>query len=174
MGGLWHSVWPGRLIRVVVVRRDATPCIKKPGQRTPPPPVEAFFATDLTLSSEAILREYEGRWAVEIAIRDAHAFDGLGQDQCRKRKHLIGANTLRLIMAATRTLWFIDQVDSGTGLPLCRYRPWYRQKAAPCQRDVVWACRETLQEAGIVPIPRFSPELAENPEEPEHALPLAA
>lgn len=172
--GLWHAVLPGQLIRVVVVRREATHCIKKPGHRKPPPPVEAFFATDLTLSIEAILREYSGRWAVEIEIRDANAFDGLGPDQCRKRKRLIGANTFRLVMAATRTLWFIDQVDSGTGLNLCRYRPWYRQKTAPCQLDVVWACRETLQEAGIIPIPRFSPELTENHEEPAHAWPLAA
>jgi hypothetical protein len=172
--GLWHSVWPGRLIRVVVVRRDATRCLKKPGQRKPPSPVEAFFATDLTLSIAAILREYEGRWAVEIEIRDANAFDGLGQDQCRKRQRLIGANTLRLVMAAARTLWFIDQVQHGMALNLCRYWPWYRHKAVPSQLDVVWACREALHEAGIFPIPRFIPDLAENHEASEYALPLAA
>jgi hypothetical protein len=110
----------------------------------------------------------------QIEIRDANAFDGLGQDQCRKRQRIIGANTFRLAMAAARTLWFIDQVERGMTFTLCRYRPWYGQKSAPSQLDVVWACRETLQNAGIFPIPRFSPELAENPEEPAHALPLAA
>jgi DDE superfamily endonuclease len=75
--GLWHSVLPGRLIRVVVVRRDATRCPKKPRQRKPPPPVEAFFTTDLSLSTDAILSEYNDRWAVEIEIRDATAFEGL-------------------------------------------------------------------------------------------------
>ncbi len=109
--GLWHSVLPGRLVRVVVVRRDATRCPKQPGQRKPPPPVEAFFTTDLTLSTDAILSEYGDRWAVEIEIRDANAFDGLGQDQCRKRQRIIGANTFRLVMAAARTLWFLDQVE---------------------------------------------------------------
>jgi hypothetical protein len=172
--GLWHSVLPGRLIRVVVVRRDATHSTKKPGQRKPPPPIEAFFTTDLTLSTEAILNEYADRWSVEIAIRDANTFDGLGHDQCRKWQRIIGANTFRLVMAAARTLWFIDHAERGMTFTLCRYRPWYRQKAAPSQLDVVWACRETLQEAGIVPIPRFTPELVENPEEPEQALPLAA
>lgn len=172
--GLWHSVLPGRLLRVVVVRRDAKRCTNKPGQRKPPPPVEAFFTTDLSLSTEALLSEYGDRWAVEIAIRDANAFDGLGQDQCRKRQRIIGANTFRLVMAAARTLWFLDQVEPGTGLNLCRYRPWYRHKVAPSQLDVVWACREALHEAGIFPIPRFTPDLAENHEEPEHALPLAA
>jgi len=44
-------------------------------------------------------------------------------------------------------------------VPLCRYRPWYRQKVAPSQLDVAEACREALHEAGIFPIPRFSPVL---------------
>ena len=126
-----------------------------------------MFTTDLSLSAHDVLSEYGDRWAVEIEIRDAGAFDGLGQDQCRKRQRIMGANTFRLVMAAARTLWFIDQVECGTGVDLCRYRPWYRQKVAPSQLDVVWACREALHEAGIVPIPRFIPDLAENHEEPE-------
>jgi hypothetical protein len=64
--GLWHSVLPGRLIRVVVLRRDPNRCSLKAGQRTPPPPVEAVFTTDLTLSAHDILHEYADRWAVEI------------------------------------------------------------------------------------------------------------
>jgi hypothetical protein len=172
--GLWHSVLPGRLLRVVVLRRAANRCTKQPGQRKPPPALEAFFTTDLTLSPLDILNEYSDRWAVEIAIRDAGAFDGLGRDQCRKWQRVLGANTFCLVMAATRTLWFIAQVAHGTSVPLRRYRPWYRQKVAPSQLDVVWACREALHEAGIFPIPRFTPDLAENQEEPEYALPLAA
>ena len=172
--GLWHSVLPGRLIRVVVVRREAQRCTKTPSQRKPPPPVEAFFTTDLPLSTAEILNEYADRWSVDIAIRDANAFDGLGQEQCRKWQCIIGANTFRLVMAAARTLWFLAQVERGAAWNLCRYRPWYRQKVAPSQLDVVWACREALHEAGIFPIPRFTPDLAENHEEPDNALPLAA
>jgi DDE superfamily endonuclease len=172
--GLWHSVMPGRLIRVVVLRRDAKRCTKRLGQRKRAPAIEAFFTTDLTLSAHDILHEYRDRWAVEIAIRDANAFDGLGHDQCRKRQRIIGANTLRLVLAAARTLWFIDRIEHGTEVPLCRYRPWYRQKVAPSQLDVVWACREALHEAGIFPILRFTPDHAENDEESDNALPLAA
>jgi hypothetical protein len=109
-----------------------------------------------------------------MAIRDANAYAGLGRDQCRKWQRIIGATTFRLVLVAARTLWFIDQVERGTTCNLGRYRPWYRQKEAPSQLDVVWACREALQEAGILPIPRFTPEVAENDEESEHALPLAA
>jgi hypothetical protein len=172
--GLWHTVLPGRLVRVVVLRRQGKPATKRPGQRKPPPALEAFFTTDLTLSAEEIVREYGHRWAVEIAIRDANAYAGLGRDQCRKWQRIIGANTFRLVMVAARTLWFIDQVERGTTFNLGSYRPWYRQQEAPSQLDVVWACREALQEAGILPIPRFTPEVAENDEESEHALPLAA
>lgn len=172
--GLWHAVLPGRLVRVVVLRRQGKATPTQPGHRKPPPALEAFFTTDLSLSAEEIVREYGHRWAVEIAIRDSNAFNGLGQDQCRKRQRIVGANTFRLVMAAARTLWFIAHVDRGTTVPLCRYRPWYRQKEAPTQLDVAEACREALHEAGIFPIPRFIPELIENHEEPAHALPLAA
>ena len=172
--GLWHAVLPGRLVRVVVLRRQGKLTTKRAGQRKPPPTLEAFFTTDLTLSAAEIVREYGHRWAVEIAIRDSNAFHGLGQDQCRKRQRVLGANTFRLLMAAARTLWFLAHVDRGTQVPLCRYRPWYRQKVAPSQLDVTEACREALQEAGIFPIPRFTPDLAENHEEPAYALPLAA
>ena len=123
---------------------------QRPGQRKPPPAIEAFFTTDLTLSAAEIVREYGHRWAVEIAIRDSNAFDGLGQDQCRTRQRIIGANTFRLVLAAARTLC-IAQVDRGMEVPLCRYRPWYRQEVAPSQLDVAEACREALHEAGIFP-----------------------
>jgi hypothetical protein len=172
--GLWSSVLPGRRIRVVVVRRPATKRARKPGQRKAPPPIEAVFTTDLSLSLGAILAQYRDRWAVEITIRDSYAFAGLGQDQCRKVERIVGANTLRLGLAAARTLWFLEHARQAAGIDLCRYRPWYRQKCAPSQLDIVWACREALHEAGVFPILRFTPEVAENHEEPENALPLAA
>ena len=49
-----------------------------------------------------------------------------------------------------------------------------KREFAPFALDVVWACREALHEAGIFPIPRFTPDLAENHAKPEIALPLAA
>ena len=145
-------------------RNWKSPCTKVPAQ----------WSAEVRLSPQDILAEYRDRWTVEIAIRDANAFAGLGQAQGRKRQRLVGANTVRLVLAAARTLWFIDQVERGMTCTLCRYRPWYSQKAAPSQLDVAEACREALHAAGIFPLPRFTPELAENDEAPEHALPLAA
>jgi hypothetical protein len=172
--GLWHTVLPGRVIRVVVVRRPRRMRSRHAGQHRPPPPVEAFFTTDLSLSLAAILARYSDRWAVEIPIRDSYAFAGLGQAQCRKVERIVGANSLRLVLAAARTLWFMEQGNRAATLDLQRYRPWYRQKCAPSQLDIVWTCREAVTEAGVFPIPRFAPALAESSEEPENTLPLAA
>jgi Transposase DDE domain len=172
--GLWHTVLPGRLIRVVVVRRPLRLQTRKPSQRKPLPPVAAFFTTDLTLSLEVILAQYRERWAVEIAIRDSNAFTGFGQDQCRKYERVVGANTLRLVLAAARTLWFVEQTCRTAAPDLTRYRPWYRHKGAPTQLDILWTWREALHSAGVFPIPRFTPGLTEIPRELENPLPLAA
>jgi hypothetical protein len=168
--GIWHSVLPGRVIRLVVVRRPHLENIKGNKAFGRQKPLEAFFSTDLTVSPEAILATYDDRWAIEIEIRDARAFDGLAQDQCRKLTHIIGANTFRLLMAAARTLWFIEQTERAGHVDLCRYRPWYTQKVAPSQLDVVWSCREGLHGAGIFPIPRFLPDLEENQQRLDSAL----
>jgi hypothetical protein len=172
--GLWHTVLPGRLIRVVVVRRPTPLRPRQPRRRKLRPPVEAFFTTDLTLSGEMILARYRDRGAVEITIRDGNAFAGFGQDQCRKRERVVGANTLRLVLTAARTLWFVEQTSRAVPLDLQRSRPWYRQKCTPSPLDIVWACREALHDAGVFPILRFTPDLAINHEAPELAFPLAA
>ena len=165
---------PGRLIRVVVLRRQPRPGGRKSDQRKLLPPVEAFFTTDLTLSLTAILAQYCERWAVEITIRDSNAFAGFGHDQCRKRQRVVGANTLRLVLAAARTLWFVQHTARTPALALRRYRPWYRRKLAPTQLDIVWTWREALHTAGVFPIPRFTRTLAELRQESEHTLLLAA
>jgi hypothetical protein len=171
--GLWHTVLPGRLVRVVVVRRPAARS-KPPGQRQPPPPVEAVFTTALARSLEDILRPDRDRWAVDIALRDSHAFNGLGQDQGRQLPRRGGANTCRLGMAAARTRWWLEQAHQRHGRDLRRDRPWYRQTGAPSQLDMAWACREALPEAGVFPRPRVTPDLTEHHEEQDPALPAAA
>lgn len=175
--GIWHSVLPGRPIRVVVVWR---PHLKNTKASNGPKafgrlkPLEAFFSTDVSLSTHTILETYEDRWAIEIAIRDGHAYYGVAQDQCRKFERIVGANTLRLLLAAARTLWFIVTSEQHADVALQRFRPWYRHKVAPSQFDVAWACRDVLQEAGIFPIPRFFTAVAENQQEIDTPKPIAA
>ena len=175
--GIWHSVLPGRLIRVVVVWRPHRGDAKEangPKAFGRLKPLEAFFSTDVSLSAPALLETYEDRWAIEIDIRDGHAYYGVAQDQCRKVARIVGVNTLRLLMAAARTLWFIDTSEQQPNVSLQRFRPWYRHKVAPSQGDVMWACREVLYEAGIFPIPRFFTAVAENQQEVDESKPIAA
>jgi len=87
---------------------------------------------------------------------------------------VVGANTLRLVLAAARTLWFLEHLAQRPALELRQYRPWYRHKLAPSQLDIIWTWREALLAAGVFPIPRFTHDLAEIQQEAEIALPFAA
>ena len=92
-----------------------------------------------------------------MALRDGHASSGVAPDQCRQFARMVGAHTLRFLLAAARTLWFIGTSEQHVDVALRRFRPWYRHKVAPSQFDVAWACREVLVEAGIFPYLGFSP-----------------
>ena len=175
--GIWHSVLPGRLLRVVVVWRPHLDGPAKPNSTKAfgrLKPLEALFSTDVSLSPHTIVETYADRWAIAIAIRDGHAYYGRAQDQCRTFEHIVGANTLRLLLAAARTLWCIVTSAQHADVALQRCRPWYRHKVAPSQFDVVWACRDVLQEAGIFPIPRVFTAVAENQHEVDKPKPIAA
>ena len=143
--GIWHSVLPGRRLRVVVIwrphRAHATPAKRRKacGRLKP---LEAFCSTAVTLSADTMMETYADRWAMEIASRDGHAYDGIAQDQCRTFEHLVGANTLRFLLAAAPTFWGIVTSARQADGALQWFRPWYRHKVAPSQFDGVWACRE--------------------------------
>jgi hypothetical protein len=173
--GMWYSVLPGQLIRIVVVwrpHREGPSHGKKTFGRLKP--LEAFFSTDVAMSPCTILETYADRWAMEMDIRDGHAYYGVAQDQCRKFTHIVGANTFRLLMAAARTLWFIVTSEQHADIALQWLRPWYRQKVAPSQADVACACREALYEVGIFPIPRFFTTVAKNQQEADTSKSIAA
>ncbi len=137
------------VLRVVLVRRLALKhaTSKKQRQRY----LEAFFTTDLSLSLEAILWEYQGRWSVEITIWQVRQSFGLGQDRCRRYRRIVGINALRMVIVAAQVLWFAEQVSSGVSMDLAQYRPWYLQKQQPSLHDIAWACREQLYREGIFP-----------------------
>jgi hypothetical protein len=146
--GIWHSVLPGVVITIVVVKRETVEGSKKKE-------IEAFFTTDLSLELCEILNEYRQRWAVEIHIRDANAFYGFGGDQCRSYRCIVGVNNFRALLAACRSLWFIQQVETKTPLNLLNGRPWYRKKRYPTQLDVYWMFQEACIREGIIPTPAF-------------------
>jgi hypothetical protein len=154
--GIWHSVLPGVVISLVVVHRT-----KPMPKHAKQPEIEAFFTTDLSLCAEQILSTYSQRWCIEIDIRDNNAYAGLGGDRCRTFKRIFAINTFRLLLAATRTLWFVGQVYRTESISLRRFRPWYRQKHRLSQLDVMTAYHEMLQAEGIFPTVRFLNDLTE-------------
>ena len=147
--GLWHSVLPGKLIRVVLLKRDRPTGREKS--------LEAFFSTDAATTSHELLAQYAQRWDVEINIRDANAFYGFGQDQCQGYRCVIGVNTFRALLAACRSLWFVQQVQQQGKQPinLLKNRPWYRKKKHPTQLDVQWMFNEMISSQAITPTPAF-------------------
>lgn len=155
--GMWHSVLPGRLIQVVAVwRKQKLPCDKRSGKKE----LEAFFSTTLSVTPTQTLQHYSQRWAVEIDIRDGYAYYGLGKDQCRNLDRIFGINSLRILLATCRTLWFMRYFQDRP-LNLKIFRPWYRQKQHPTQLDVIAAAQEAFFLEGISPVPRFLTPMAE-------------
>jgi len=71
----------------------------------------------------------------------AHAI-WIAQDHCRKYEHIVGANTLRLLLAAARTLWFIGTSTQQADVSLQRCDHGTVRRWPPVNFDVVWACRE--------------------------------
>ncbi len=151
MTGIWHSLMPGVRIRVVAVWRPGElPKDKRSGKKE----LEAFFFTDPAISPQQILQHYSQRWSVEIDIRDGYAYYGLGKDQCRNLDRIYGINSFRILLAACRTLWFI-QYFTKQPLDLKKFRPWYRLKRHPTQLDIRAAAQEAFFLQGISPVPRF-------------------
>lgn len=149
--GIWHTVLPGVIIRVVAISRESD---TKPNPRSHKKPLEAFFSTDLQFSPEQILEKYAQRWEVEIDIRDANAYYGLGKDRCRNLDRISAINNFRLLMAAARTLWICKITQQAT-FNLKRLRPWYRKKSNLSQLDIQQAFDEALTAQGIFPTIRF-------------------
>ncbi len=169
--GLWHSVLPKVMLRVVFVRRSQLTAAAKQRHKRP---LEAFFTTNLALDAEQILIGYKNRWASEIAIRDSVSLYGLAQDGCRKYNRVIAVNSLRLLFAAVQVLWFVQQTRQRGRFGLIRYRPWYRHKLAPSLGDVMWACRESLYALGITPTVGFWEDVAVIQGHSDAGLPRAA
>lgn len=143
--GFWHSVWPGRWLRVVIVRRPEAQRHRKKKA------LEAYFTSLTSLEAAPLLAEYRGRWSIEILIREAREHYGLGQDRCRRYDRIVGVNGFRLLIGAAQVLWFAGEVKQDKAVALRPYQPWYRQKVKPSLHDIAWAVREGLLQEGITP-----------------------
>jgi len=154
---IWQSVLPGEDLRVVILRRphlkDADSAKKRKRY------LEVFFTTNLRLDPEQILREYQGRWSIEILIREAKESFGLGKDRCRNTRKISGINNFRLLIGAAEVLYTAETRESEKQEAdaqeppdgVDRLRPWYEDSGVPNLFDVHWGIREELAEVGITP-----------------------
>lgn len=155
--GIWHSVIPGKQMKVIVVwRKNFNAKDKRSGKKE----LESFFSTDLQMTAHEILDHYHQRWDVEIDIKDGYGYYGLGKDQCRRLDRIYGINSFKILMAACRSLWFVKQFKN-EHLDLTINRPWYRKKTKPTQLDIISASQEALSLEGIFPIPRYFEDVGE-------------
>ena len=154
---IWQSVLPGKVLRVVILRRphlkDAESAKKRKRY------LEVFFTTDLRFGTEQILEGYRGRWSIEILIREAKESFGLGKDRCRNTRKISGVNNFRLLIGAAEVLYTAETRESEKQEAdaqeppdgFDRLRPWYEDSGAPNLFDIHWSIREELAEAGITP-----------------------
>jgi hypothetical protein len=158
---IWQSVLAGEVLRVVILRR---PHLKDTGSaKKRKRYLEVFFTTDRRLSVEQILREYRGRWSIEILIREAKESFGLGEDRCRNTRKISGINNFRLLIGAAEVLYTAENRAGNQGadnqhstadeLPeeINQLRPWYDDPGPPNLFDLHWSIREELAEVGITP-----------------------
>jgi hypothetical protein len=159
---IWHSVLPGKVLRIAMLRRPHLKEASSPEKRKRY--LEVFFTTDLRLSAEQILEEYRGRWSIEILIREAKESFGLGKDRCRNTRKISGINNFRLLIGAAEVLCRAETQEAETQKTekqeagpeerpdrFDRLRPWYEEPGAPNLFDIHWSIREDLAEAGIIP-----------------------
>ena len=64
----------------------------------------------------AVLKEYRGRWSVEILIREAKESFGLGKDRCRNARKIAGINNFHLLIRAAEVLYRaeVSQIETTT------------------------------------------------------------
>ena len=161
--GRWHNFMKGTNLIIVVTYRPAWKASKSEKRQCAA--VQAIFSTACQSQPpqpRKTIQTYSIRWAVEIDIRDAFAFYGLGKAHLRKLKATEALNQLRIIWAACRTVWFYQNLGQGP-IKLNWLRPWYRKKHKPSQRDIAFELRNEMSANGLLAIPVLGQGLHKSP-----------
>lgn len=177
---IWHSVLPGRLLKVVIVQRPDLKDAPSAQQRRRW--LEVFFTTNRRLSPGEILSEYRGRWSVEILIREARESFGLGKDRCRNVRKITSINNFRLLIGAAEVLYTAETQEANAQEAnsqdpmeaFYQLRPWYRDLEKPKLFDIHWSIREELAAAGVTPKVGLRATLEEFEQNKTSARPRAA
>lgn len=123
LAALWYYVLRTQKVRIVIVE-----------QKTAREPFAFLLCTDPDWSADRILWTYRARWTIEITIRDAKQFGGLGDAQCRVGRAVERQAAFTLGMMSILMGWYLSQ---GHRTDRFKRRPWYRRKAHPTFQDML-------------------------------------
>lgn len=162
LDALWYNSAGNRTLRIVVVRDPK-------GKRKD----DCFFATDLSMTPEAILEAYAARWSLEVTFRDTKQCLGFERSQCRTRKAVERTGPFAFVTYAFLILWFCHQghqLYPDVVTPVA----WYRHKRTPSFADMHQIARYALLRDTLFAHPnenRGKPKLTDHA---ENILRLAA
>jgi hypothetical protein len=146
----WYRAMGTRLLRIVVVECTS-------GQL----PIRVFFASDPTLSVEAILETYAGRWGIEVFFRDAKQHLGFADSQAWTEQAVLRTAPLVGLLYTTLVLWFADDTFSDT-IAAPPLRPWYPHKRGLAFVDVLRAAQRALLRSDVLDPRCYSEDLRES------------
>lgn len=147
--GLWYHVLRTERVRIVIME-----------QKTPREPFAYFLCTDADWSADRIVSTYGARWTIEITIRDAKQFGGLGDAQCRLARAVERQAAFTLGMMSLLMGWYLRQVQR-TDWPT--ERPWYRHKTHPTFQDMLRHARRSSWRQIVSAKSGPQPKPVENP-----------
>lgn len=128
---IWYEVCPQRPVNIIVVRDP-----KKQHDD------EFFFSTDLTLSAEAMIYIYTGRWPIEVVFRESKQYLGFQDSQARTQKAVTRTAPFCLWLNALIKLWFIQEQQQGK-IHLPTPDPWYTSKKTISFQDMLDVLRRS-------------------------------
>jgi len=157
---LWYRVRGTDAARVVIVE-----------QANPREPYAYFLCTDPTWSADRILSTYTARWSIEITIRDAKQFAGLGDAQCRVAPAVERQAAFTLAMMSLVMGWYLSEGHSTDRLIR---RPWYRRKSHATFQDMLAHTRRASWRQIVFAGSGSGPDISENRASLLHYLEAAA
>lgn len=146
----WYRAMGTRLLRIVVVECTS-------GQL----PFRVFFASDPTLSVEAVLETYAGRWGIEVFFRDAKQHLGFADSQARTELAVLRTAPLVGLLYSTLVIWFAADAY-GSSIAALPCRPWYTHKRGLAFVDVLRAAQRALMRSDVLDPRCYSDDLRES------------
>lgn len=116
------------------------------------------FTTDLIATGEQVAVRYAGRWAIEVAFRDAKQGLGAQNPQSWKRQGPERAAALSLWLHGLIWCWYLQTHPTGRTWTT---RAWYPTKTTPSFLDALAALRRVLWRQRIPAMSHSGPDQPE-------------